>query len=412
MYIKKNKSNNYVWWLKPHLFIYWFVIPIYIFLFNGNFELRYGKNYFDFEYFLLGLSYLCVLGFAAYLGSRKVNNNEPTNFCVKSNPLYMDFLASLTIMAYIIWFWKVFTEPKLLLEVIAGLTMNVRQDVTTIPGLTTLTQLGVVYIILFACYKWIWQKKLKYRYNLYFYIIILLGVVRTVAWSERLATIELILPIALIYLIYNRSNNRLYRLIVLAGPYLGIFIAILFFGFFELFRSWGKQQAISNSLISFMTERFGHYYYTALNNGAGLLSEFSWPNFKFEYTFNWIYSIPGVGPFISQYIRPNNDLATFLENFADTEFTTASGIFPVFYDFGMFGGFIYAAIFGLVVGFCYKQFEKKTGLGLLIYPILFISLTELLRIPYLGQSRVIPILIFIIIGYKVIQDHDNPNGKN
>ncbi len=412
MHIKNVKSYNNVWWIKPYLFICWFIIPVYIFLYVGNFEPRYGRNYFNFEYFLLGLSYLSVLGFATYLGSLKTNNKTLKTFSVKSNPLYMDFLSGLTIMAYLIWFWDVFTDPELLIKVIVGLSMNVRQEIATIPGLTTLTQLGVVYVILFSCYKWVWKKELKYRYTLYLYIIILLAMARTVAWSERLATIELIFPIAIIYLFNYISNNKYYRLILLTGPYLGIFIALGFFGIFELFRSWGKQQALSDSVVSFMVDRFGNYYYSAMNNGAGLLSEFTWSNFKFEFTFNWIYSIPGIGPFISNLFLPRNDSEVFLNYYADNEFTTFSAIFPVFYDFGLFGGLIYAAIFGIIVGYCYKKFQEGTGLGLLIYPILFTSLAEILRILYFGESRIIPIFIFLLIGYKVIQIHDNQIVEN
>lgn len=373
---------------------------LYVFI-SGGFTPRYGRDYFNFEYFLLGLTYLCILGVTSFLGSLK---NSPTqkdkSISVKSNPLFMDFLAAVTVMAYLIWFWDIIKNPELFTRVIVGLYLNVRQEISTIPGLTTLTQLGVVYAIFFACYKWVWKKELKLRYYIYLYTLILLGIIRTIAWSERLATIEVVLPMALIYFYNYHGKNRIKRFINLTGPYLGIFFILIFFGIFEFIRSWGKQQVNADSLISFMIDRFGYYYYSSMNNGAGLLTEFPWPNFDGQFTMKWIYTFPILSDYLPSYTDHGRKFLTY---FADVEFTTYSGFFPVFYDIGIVGGLIYASIYGFIIGFCYRKFKEGIGFGLLMYPILFTSLAELLRILYMSYSRIIPIIIFMIIGYKLIK---------
>ena len=261
---KAGNKSNVVWWANPFYLIVFFIIPAFTYLYVGGFSPRYGKNYFNVEYFLLGLTFLCVLGFGSFVGSRRTSNRTINKISVKSNPRFLDLLAILTVMAYIIWFWKIITTPELIAEIIIGLSINVRHEVSTIPGLTTLTQLGVVYVVLFSCYKWVWKIKIHKRYNVYFYIIILLTLLRTIAWSERLATIELLVPFLLIYLSFYRGKRMIQRVIIWCGPYLGVLFALMFFGIFEFFRSWGKQQANADSLISYMTDRFGYYYYSSM----------------------------------------------------------------------------------------------------------------------------------------------------
>jgi len=82
-------------------------------------------------------------------------------------------------------------------------------------------------------------------------------------------------------------------------------------------------------------------------------------------------------------------------------YTTFTGIFPVFYDFGIIGALVYAAIFGGISGLLYLHFKNRTGIGLALYPMIFIGLSETLRLLYLGTTRIFPIFIFLIIGYLV-----------
>jgi len=63
------------------------------------------------------------------------------------------------------------------------------------------------------------------------------------------------------------------------------------------------------------------------------------------------------------------------------------------------GGFLYAFLWGGGAGFFYKQYLKRSGLGYIIFPIFFISILDMLREPYLSQTRVFPIFLFAIIGY-------------
>ncbi len=397
------------WWLQPHWLVCLFIVPVYVLLYVGNFSPRYGMHYINVEYFLLGLAFLCVLGGAAYLATRSTKSLTET-YCLKPKAVYLDVLALGTFMAYFIWFRDVIAHPELFTRVVLGLTLSIRDEVSTIPGLTTLTQLGVVYSIIYSCYRWVFNQQLKRRYTVYFCVIVALALFRSIAWAERLATIEVVLPAAVVYLAFARGNGRSRRLVMSLGPYLAIFFVIVFFGMMEFFRSWGIQQTQADSFFAFMADRFSYYYYSSINNGAGLLTEFSWPQFDGQFTLKWIYTFPVLGSIFSALMAPDNVGETFLRFIADDEFTTFTGIFPVFYDLGTPLGLLYAALMGAVIGYCYKKFRSGSGLGMMLYPVFFIYLAEILRISYVAYSRVVPIFLFLIIGYWVIHKRRKPVG--
>jgi oligosaccharide repeat unit polymerase len=392
------------WWFKPYSLVFFFILPAYLLLFLIGIDLEFTRDYLSLDYLLLGLLYLVTLGGAAYIGAGTGKGGPVTIPILSINRWYLDLIAGLTILAYVIWFFDVIFNPGLLLSVLLGQAANLRGEISTIPGLTTLTQLGVAYGIFYACYRWVFRQALPRRYTLYLVVIIILAVFRTLAWSERLGLIELVLPIALIYFSSLRVSGRTARVFLTLGPLAGLVGVIVIFGLAEYFRSWlNWAQYRSDNLLIFMIDRFHTYYATSVNNGAGLLTELPWPDLKAHYTFSWLYAFPGVGEALAEYVGARPVMDSFLDLFGDQEFTTFTGIFPVYYDFGILGGLVYAAVVGAVTGICYRQFNRGAGIGLLLYPFLYISLAEILRILYLGESRTFPVFIFLVIGYLLMR---------
>jgi hypothetical protein len=394
------ERTRFLWWTRPHLLLLFVIIPTYVVLVVAPLVPRYGKYYLTLEYALLGLAFLSLLCASAYVASTYRIGHTNSSRC-DPPPLVMDVVAVLTVMAYMLWFWRLAVEPELLLQVLAGTTLHVRGEISTIPGLTTLSQMGIVYSTFWSLKRWVWRSTLPRRCTVYQWIILLLSILRTIAWGERLATIEVVLPMVLIYLASRRPRSPRGRWLLALLPLLCLVGVVVFFGVTELFRSWGKQHAGSEGAAAYMLDRFVYYYFSSLNNGCGLLQEFPWPQWDMQFTLKWIYTLPGLGSWITTTLHPSDAEALFLRTYADMEFTTFSGIFAVFYDWGVAGGLTIAVGLGTTMGLVYRQFQRGYGLGLWIYPLLYVHLLEILRIFYLGYSRTIPALLGFAVIYMV-----------
>jgi len=391
------------WWVKPHLLLFLFILPIYVLIYFSGSGTEDTHNYFSSYYFMLGLLYLVILGLSALFGQR-LQFLRVTQNTFQPNTIFLDIIAGLTIAAYIIWFGEILYNPQLILNVLTDQSANLRTEISTIPGVTTFTQLGVVFAIYYTYCRWAWKNKLPTRFKYYFYIIIILTAFRTVAWSERLGLIELILPIMLIYLSSKEIKRPILKFIVLLGPFAGVATLVVFFSVAEYFRSWlAWAQYGSKDFVTFMLDRIYAYYYNSLNDGAGFLTEFPWPELKGQYTFSWIYGFPVIGGIITDMVGLAHDSVLYMDVYGQPGFTTFTGIFPVFYDFGIVGALVYAILFGGLSGLFYCHFKNRYGIGMVIFPMFFVGMAEILRIPYLGTTRIFPIFLFLIIGYFMLR---------
>lgn len=385
-----------IWWLHPGKLILFFMFPIYLFvgfvvpgLWPELIVLR-SRVYMDGEYVILGAGSLLVLGVAAILGSRIVWKQGPVRL-YDINQRFMVAIGALSVMAYGIWFWPVIQRGQLFLS---------RDELNQTPGVTSFTQLGVPYVI---CYLYATRRagqQLSGPVHWLFKLIIFLTVARVYIQSERLALIEVLVPAAVLVLAYyvpRRPTARtLFEAVRKYGPFLGIPLLFVFFGATEVVRSWTSySQTQDISLVDFVISRVATYYYTALNNGAGMLATSAWPDFEFLFIFEWIYRLPfGVGAFVweslGRHEMPHED---FLARFGDPEFNNMSGIYPIFFDVGIVAGIAYFAALGLGMGIAYNQAKQGRPLGTLIFPSLIVACTEVLRIMYLNNTRCFLVLI-------------------
>lgn len=397
-----------LWWIKPHKVTLCFICPLFILLYflPEKYVVLNYKRYFNKEYFILGLLFFVIFIFSSFVTSKIKLKQKQINFS-SINILYLDVLANLTIIAYVIWFRDFIIYPQLFIDILnneSGAVYFVRNNIKTIPGITTLSQLGVVYVTFFIVLQLSLKKKIKKRYYFYFFIIILLTIFRVLAWSERLALIEIVLPFTIILFKKIKIKSRFFKIITFLGPYVGIIMLILFFLVTEFFRSWANHYSnIYSNVIEFTIIRITTYYFTALNNGAGLLENYSWPTYDFSHVLSWLYKIPFLGVYFKENFTGDAYYLQFLNNYADPEFTNMSGIFTIYFDMGIFGAILYAFLWGIIMGYLYKSFIKSSGIGIFLYPVMYISVLESMRILYLSESRFIPIFLFILIGYIVMK---------
>jgi hypothetical protein len=400
-----------VWWINPSQLFLVFIIPLYTLVFlmptlvgEGAVVLRF-RLFFTGEYYFLGLAFLLLATiWAGLIAKLNVGYPRSAPHTFRVTRVYLDILAILTVTAYCILFYPLALNPTVLLNVLTGVpgaVSHAKWIASGNPGVTSLIQLGVAYVILYLHERWVNRRPLPPRYTLYCLAILALALFRAVVRAERLALIEVLLPMVVMFVTFRLGGaSKLIRLVTSLAPFVGVVGLVIFFGATEFLRSWGAYyQYHSRGFVEFVVTRITTYYFTALNNGAGLLAMLDWPTWQFEYLLLWLHRFPfGVGS-VSRAFVDYRGSPLFLERYADPEFNNTSGIFPVFFDLGLPGGLVYAAVWGALMGYTYRGFILKRGFGSLFFPAAFVSMLEVMRILYLADPRMLPVMLGLTVGY-------------
>jgi hypothetical protein len=403
-----------LWWARPGSALLWFVLPLYIALYltpyvtTNDFVGVAHRLYFTFDLFALGLAFLLLCCIGCYAGEAGLLTRQS-----ETEPWYVPqwllwLFAGLTIVGYGVWFSSLIDNPILLLDILGGVkgaSAAAREELETISGVTTMTQFGVTYVVLYFAKHYVLRQEARLRRieQALLVSIFALATMRAFVRSERLALLELAIPALVIWLSFTPVKERKIRLLRQLGPLAGIVILVPFFGLFEFFRSWSSYYADrEDNFLVFALSRLSAYYFTALNNGAGFLVEFPWPSFSGEFVLRWAYKFPILGPELLSAATPAFRYASFLDAHASPEFNNPSGIFIYFADLGTVPTIALTAAFGLAVGALYRRYELRTPAGVLLLPLVVISIYEILRIPYLIESRTIPAAAGLVFSLAVV----------
>ncbi len=274
----------------------------------------------------------------------------------------------------------------------------------TVSGVTTLTQLGLVALILGLLIGKAmgWRKVLLPLITLY-----VLAGARALFNSERLAVIELAIPTAvlLVQLVvlespwWTPSRGRWLQLV----PVIGMAGLVGLFGASEYFRSWSTfYSGGGQSFWEFVSLRLVGYYATALNNGTLLISRLETIGGPF-FTLHFLWRFPLLNT-LAHAAYPNLQLdnvevdpyMSILQREANPEFNNGGGLLLPVIDYGFVGALLFWLIAGLVCGAAYRQFQKKRPAGLLFYPLLFTGVVEMVRIMYWGEGRAVTTYFVLI----------------
>jgi oligosaccharide repeat unit polymerase len=279
---------------------------------------------------------------------------------------------------------------------------GVLKDLTpSIPGVTTLSQVGVIVAVMSELLYRVTREKSFRRWLL---LLVGLAAFRSFFYTERLATIEVIVPVLVLAAMYVWRNGtaKQRRQLVLA-PLLALPLLIGAFGVFEHSRSWVFYREYSNDTYpEFVGKRLAGYYATSFNNGALLTKEYN-TNFTRMpfFTVDAIWNAPIIGQ-VHAYKAITGEEGferwdRILAEHANPEFNSPSGIAGPFVDYGRVGGLIFLGVLGLTVGFLWRKFDAAKPIGLLLYPIAIVAVSELPRYGYLTAGRATPALFFGII---------------
>ena len=66
---------------------------------------------------------------------------------------------------------------------------------------------------------------------------------------------------------------------------------------------------------------------------------------------------------------------------------------------------------GAVIGMVHRSFQNKTLIGMLLYPSIFLGMTDLIRIMYISDTRTLPLFLGAFIAVWAIRPVQAPRGQ-
>lgn len=390
------------WWTRPSLMLIGASLPaLLLFSFSDSrMTLSRAQLFYDNRDLFVGVAAILLIFFGALIGESSLFSQIGRAFGRgKDNSLqragvgprlgetmlttrFDNFLMGVFLVSHLIFFRNFFLNPGLAMEVLGG-NVELKHSFKTIPGVTTWTQ---VSLVIGAVRGMRWSGILPGRIKLIsWYHLLFFGTlfVRAILWSERLALIEGALPFfvgALPRIVSNLGPRwrTVFRLLplLLPGVLLLVFVA------FEALRSWGYYSGQHSNIFEFGWRRLYTYYFEAMNTGAAVLG------------MTGFYD--GLSGPLSKAAYEQIYDGLYLGSL-DVEYNNLSGIW---YIAARTGSLLFVPVFiliGIWFGTTWRGYVLGSLFGL-FFPMTFLGLMEIIRIPYwIGTNRAIPATVVIIL---------------
>lgn len=288
---------------------------------------------------------------------------------------------------------------------------TIKEQFAPVTGITSLTQLGIGFVIVTALLLLVDPNRAM---GVRLLVVLGLGLLRAFLLSERLAILELVLPLLAITVmaVLAATTSVVTRTIARLVPIVLIPLGLLLFAVFEYGRSWSFYRSRTDgSFLTFAGERFVGYYATAYNNGQLLISHGDSGREVPYLSIQGLWEAPGVAT-SGLYERLNHaapiDWFWLLDAYANPEFNNQCGICLPVRDYGSAGAVVFFAAAAVLVTLAYLAFLQAHPVGLLVYPALFTGLWELPRYLYWTQGRLLPVLVVLtFIGLVCARTRDS-----
>lgn len=394
------KKNNPLYILSsPHLLTIMSYLPIfaiYLLMPYDLFYISYNALKVSNPWSITYYAFLLVLfGLGGFIGSHLVSNTNCMSIKYSGVVVPRWYVRSglvAALFAYVVWFslgvlrangvrnlismW--FVDPFYVKSVL----------LETVPGITTLTQVAVAAVPVMICCV---------RVNRCDYVlsglVFLLAIIRAFLFGERLALLELLVPILYIKLITRKISWRS----ALAGILFFIIFVAGFFILTEVRRSFVYTGSDSvKYLIQTGTVRFLGYYMTSINNGIFFIQHYAFAAPLYN-TFVSLWRFPGLHNLYNLFTCLDViDVGNVLYKFGlNPEFNTLTYVAYWVIDFGLCGALIVSFFFGFLSGIFYKL-ASQNSLSTALYSIWLVGLLEFMRICYFTSTRLFPAYIFFI----------------
>lgn len=389
------------WWARPHAVTAAISIPLFIIcasLPDEQFLIwKHAQNLVTPYAFDVALVAIGGFALAAFLSSR-IGTNRGLVLGIEAGRLIrpaqyralMYIVLALTLAAYVLLLGPAIRNPSIAMQVYSAQmdATEARERLGQIPGITSFVNLGPLYATMLLLQARLTGRRLTRVDKAIFLVFLLVVLVRVFLWSERLALMEALVPVAIIRL----SPIGRHRVLVSMLPVLGIIGLGLFFGVTEYFRSWAHFYSETDiSLVDFVTTRLFGYYATAINNGAAIFSTFE-PLYIPYNIASWFFNFPGLSfdaAWTADVFERRNVVFWGLAN---PEFNNVSGLFAPMIDLGAFGGIAVWILLGVVTGRLYRGFTAGRLIPMMLFPSWMTGVYEVLRIFYFGGQRYFPVL--------------------
>ena len=387
--------QNPAWWLDPVRAVLFVVLPIFCYAayFNQYNYWSFGASadFITAQTFRLGLYSMALLVLGILAGKRAVRRQDVVSVIdADLATRVLIRIGWITILAYVVLLGTLVTHLDLVVELIRGdvaASGGLREVIGRIPGITSFIQFGVVYLTLVSALVVMAGFRMPTRLWIMTITIFVLTFLRSILASERLALLEALAAIFVTPIAY-RWRPSPWRVL---APYIGIVFVFLAFAAGEYFRSWQYYKDAYDSYGDFITQRFAGYFSTAINNGAGSYLIFGQYHPHPEITVTWITRFPGLGSLFQTGQKAMLD--QFLDGYASPEFNNPGGLYAAFSDFHFPIASLFMIGLGVVIGASYRAFQNKNLFGLVLYPAVFLGVTDLIRIVYIADTRALPIFL-------------------
>jgi hypothetical protein len=323
-----------------------------------------------------------------------------------------NILLALFGIGYVVWAWSAhrhgFTVSLALatLKGTAGANYASRADLATVPGVSTLTEVGPVLV---AALILLWRCGVR-RYSV-LTLVIALSALRAILNSERLSMLEIALPIMLMILMTrDRRETDLTRRrpMLVVGFFTAPLAVLLLFVVTERSRSWNSHYSrlYPGSLVQFSLDRIWGYYATAADNGA-VYRDYRAPALHLpELTLQALTHAPGVSELIRVVGVPvdtTQGWSQALAFYANPEFNNPSSFLPIIGEIGLPLALCLFASWGLLMGALHKHARSGSVGALVAVAGLSLGLLELARYPYYSSGRFVPAALAAVIVWQTVR---------
>lgn len=397
------------WWMDPVRLILLVVLPIFCSAAYYNhfsyWSFHASKDFVTPQTVGVGMFSMAMLILGIVIGRLMVQRQDMVSLIDGERATrVLLWLGWIAIVAYVLLLGTLVTHMSLVLALLRGdisASGELRNVLGRIPGVTSFVQFGTVYIafvsLLVTMTNYVMTKRLWVMTG----VILAFAFARAILNSERIAFLEVVTAFAVVPIAY-RWRPSLWRTV---APYLGVFGIFLAFAAGEYLRSWQFYQNQYDSYFDFITQRFFGYFSTAINNGAGAYMVYGRSAPYPEITVGWLTKFPVLGDLL--FNRPDTSVHDqFLEMYATLEFNNPGGFYAAFLDYNFATATLFMVAMGCVIGVVYRLFQNKTVAGMLLYPVIFLGTTDLIRILYISDTRTLPIFLgvaFAVYSVRPVQ---------
>lgn len=285
-----------------------------------------------------------------------------------------------------------------------GAVSGVKDRAAPVGGLTSFTQLGPAIIVLEVL---LLRSSIRSTRRIIL-TVVFLAAVRALFYGERLALIEVLLPLAFITMALPKHPRSIWRTSLGKwAPAAALPILWAIFAVFEYGRSWASyKNSFDGSYAEFVTQRLSGYYATSVNNSALFYDFYPKVNTEPLYSFASVWDAPLLSSILGTPEIGSLGVRTWwrwtLTSEANPEFNNPGSFAVTAAELGLMQMFVYWLIGGFAIAIVYRSFRTGSIFGLVALPICYVGLIELPRIIYWMQGRfTATILVLIVIAYVV-----------